>query len=166
MYQGYYYAVFEQPVDPAIGNAGGICLARTSDFTTAGTWQVYASGGWVNGLANQCAPLANIGLMHESLSYNTYLKEFVLAGMRDGSFDGIYLSTSKDLINWSAPVNILPLSDGNLPQGSVGYPTLMDPTDTSMSFENTGQSPYLYIVLQIGSDANNLNVVRQQISFH
>ncbi len=164
---GYYYTLFWQGIDPVVHNAGGICAARTADITKAGTWQVHTRRGWVDGLANLCDPLSNIGSMHGGFSYNTFLKKFLMIGSTDGNFNGYYISTSPDMVTWSAPEKVMPMNHGQISLGHTngdGYPTLLDPTDTSMSFENTGQSPYLYMVLQPnGSTRNSLNIIRQQI---
>jgi hypothetical protein len=160
----YHYIMFHQGVDPALSNQWGVCLARTLDINRAGSWSLWTSRGWVDGLRNLCEPIskANIGDMHSSITYNTYLEKYLLVGSKRFPFDGIYLSTSDDLIHWGNAIKILPMNDSKIQQGEVRYPVLLDPADTSRNFENTGRRPYLYLVLQ-HDDVNSIDVIRQQI---
>jgi len=101
--------------------------------------------------------------MHTSITYNTHLKKFVLVGCEYYPFDGVYLSTSDNLIHWTEAVKILPMENGNIQHGGLHFPVLLDPTDDSRNFERTGHRPYLYAVLQ-HDDVNTIDVIRQQIT--
>ena len=62
---------------------------------------------------------------------------------------GVYLLTSDDLINWSEPQLIIEAGwgwtqDGRLPYDA--YPTLINHSSESLSFDTTGKFPHLYIV--------------------
>ena len=42
----------------------------------------------------------------------------------------------------------------------------MDPSDTEMTFQEIGQDPYVYFVIQPnGGPMNSFNIVRQRIHF-
>jgi hypothetical protein len=45
------------------------------------------------------------------------------------------------------------------------YPSLLDPTDTSRNFENTGQDPYIYYTVLNNGWGLDRDLVRQQIHF-
>jgi hypothetical protein len=125
---------------------------------------VWTNKGWLDAMKNVCDPVSkrNIGEMRSSITYNTYLGKFVLVGSKQYPFDGVYLSTSDDLIHWDEAVKILPLNDARMLQGEVRYPALLDPMDRSWNFENTGREPFLYLVLQ-HDDPNSIDIIRQQI---
>jgi hypothetical protein len=163
-YNGGYYVMFYQGTDPAIPSEWGTCLARTFNVTHADTWMVWTNKGWLDAMKNVCDPVSkrNIGEMRSSITYNTYLGKFVLVGSKQYPFDGVYLSTSDDLIHWDEAVKILPLNDARMLQGEVRYPALLDPMDRSWNFENTGREPFLYLVLQ-HDDPNSIDIIRQQI---
>lgn len=164
---GYYYATYWQGNDPVHKSVGGTCVARTADITNAGSWQVHTSGGWVAALNNDCTPISILQGMHAGLAWSTHLNKFVIVGST-GNNGYYYISTSPDMVSWSSPEQILNYATqipGATPQDS-GYPTLMDPSDTSMTFQNIGQDPYIYLVVSItGAPANSFNIVRQQVHF-
>jgi hypothetical protein len=64
--------------------------------------------------------------------------------------EGLYLSTSKDLIHWSQPT--LMVTQAQLlveePQGnwSYAYFSLLDPDSNDRNFSTVGGQPYLYYV--------------------
>src|SRR6478609_11343364 len=72
-------------------------------------------------------------------------------------------SVKQALIHWTEAVKILPMENGNIQQGGLHFPVLLDPTDDSRNFERTGHRPYLYAVLQ-HDDVNTIDVIRQQIT--
>jgi hypothetical protein len=161
---GFYYFVFHQGTDPGLHNDWGVCLARTPDISRAGSWSLWTRRGWVDGLTHVCDPISklNIGDMHTSITYNTYLRKFLLVGCKYYPFDGVYLATSADLIHWDPAVKIVSMHNAKIEQGELRFPVLLDPNDTSRNFENSGQTPYLYFALQ-HDGVNTIDVVRQQI---
>ncbi len=170
---GYYYMLYRFSSAP--GQKLNTCLMRTSDLSSADSWQVWmgTSTGYVTSKTATCAPLTNMGFIGDSLTYNSYLKEYVATGSSSknpvrGMPAGFYYSTSPDLINWSLPHFIM--SDTNGTQ-TFAYPSLLDPTDTTRNFEVTGQRPYLYYTTindkATPSDPQDLNrnLMRVQIQF-
>jgi hypothetical protein len=96
-----------------------------------------------------------IATMHESLTYNTYLRKYVLVGLagdrlprRRGVTWGIYYSTSDDLRDWTKRKLVreveLPWTFRCGDQNPILYPSLLDPESTTRNFETTGRRPYLY----------------------
>ena len=90
--------------------------------------------------------------MHESLTFNTYFNKFLLVGAT-GQWEnnkliyGFYYSLSDDLIHWTTIKLIMKAKlsfTPDMPGETLGYPSLLDPNDTSRNFEKTGQRPYLY----------------------
>jgi len=75
--------------------------------------------------------------------------------------EGIYLSTSPDLINWSQPVLVVTIADllAKEPPGnwSYAYGSLLDPNSTDANFSTITDTPYLYYVR---SDDNHGPYVR------
>lgn len=156
--EGYYYAMFDRVADPLGVSNTATCLMRTQHLDDASSWQVWQGGDW-SPLASspKCASLPGLDSWNayvvESVVYSTYLQKYIALAINNAT--PIQYSTSPDLIHWSTPQSILGLP---VPQGTLLYGSLLDPTDTSRNFENIGQDPYLYVSLD-GS------IVRQQIHF-
>jgi hypothetical protein len=101
----------------------------------------------------------NIERMSNSITYNTYLNKYLLIGYsvpRGKDSDGFYYSVSDDLVHWSLEQKIagLPPSDQAYELSCqpanvdpVFYPSLLDPTSSSRSFETSADRPYLYFTL-------------------
>ena len=113
--------MFHQGIDPGLRNEPGVCLARTPDIKRASSWTLWTNHGWVDGLKNLCDPISeqNIGDMHSSITFNTYLGKYLLVGSKYYPFDGVYISTSEDLVHWAKAVKILSLKDARIQQGDV-----------------------------------------------
>ena len=64
--------------------------------------------------------------------------------------EGLYLSTSTDMVNWSQPTLVVTVADllANEPPGkwSYLYFSLLDPASTDANFSAIGNHPYLYYV--------------------
>ncbi len=171
--EDYFYSLFMTIPDPA-NPAQGTCVMRTKDLAEPGSWRAWDGQGFNLPMPSpydrdgspaptgqpSCTPVSRrtIASLHGSLTYSTYLEQYVLVGsgayQHEGATTcGAYFSLSEDLINWSAPRLILP---GKLPHppcngdgtsdGSLIYPSLIDHDSTSPSFETIGQRPYLYYV--------------------
>jgi hypothetical protein len=127
-----------------------------------------------------CKPLSatNIGGMHESLTYNTYLGKYVLVGMSSdrvparGEVFGIYYSVSDDLIGWTKRKLVheveAPWSFKCGDRNPILYPSLLDPASDSRNFETTGRRPYLYFTRFHYSNCTqtpNRDLVRVQVEF-
>ena len=93
--------------------------------------------------------------MSDSLTYNSYLRKYLLVGLSGDRppgwrrpVSGIYYSVSDDLIHWSRRRLIRQVEttwtyrcgDSN----PILYPSLIDHESPSRNFETTGRRPYMY----------------------
>ncbi len=157
----FYYALFQSEKDPKGVLEAGTCLMRTSRLDHASAWQVWTNNGWeYSGDNTVCKPIARdrIEKMHESITWNTYLQAYVLIGTKFAPTQGVYFSTSKDLMSWTRAVKFLP--------ASVVYASLIDSESSSRNFETSGQEGYVYYTRfnQEGSYLNR-DLLRQKIRF-
>ncbi len=162
---GYYYQVIR--VDDYKSDEQWICLMRTDDLSDPGSWRAWDGEGFnmpfLNPYAQADADLSDyicatigvpeIGVMQQSLTYNTYLDRYVLLGSTADTIDGremwgIYYSFSEDLINWSRRQLLwereLPWTWEFGDENTILYPTLIDPDSLSLSFDTTDKQVYLY----------------------
>ncbi len=162
---GYIYAFIR--IDNYQSERQWVCLMRTDDIAVPSSWRAWNGDGfelefvnpYLNSIDNPreqlCSPIAEneIGVMHESLTYNTYLEQYVLIGLSADQIDGqevwgIYYSFSDDLIHWSYRQLLI---ETELPwtylQGDddpILYPSLLDPDSQSLNFATTDQNAFLY----------------------
>ena len=164
---GYYYALLQASRYEL--QQQGSCLIRTRHLGEARSWRAWDGSGFnvrfinpysprlKNPASHICTPISlqNISVLTQSLTYNTYLRKYLLVGTSVKApapgrqvVQGIYYSTSSDLINWSprrrlVKVVLPPLykcGDGR----PIAYPSLLDPKSSSRNFGTTGRRPYLY----------------------
>jgi hypothetical protein len=94
-----------------------------------------------------------IGVMNQSITYNTYLDQYVLVGDSADTFGGrevwgVYYALSDDLIHWSRRQLLMEAEltwtyqPGD--DDPILYPALLDPDSESRNFETTDQDAYLY----------------------
>lgn len=171
---GYYYRLFDYVPEPGSTAKTGACLMRTSSLADASSWEVWNGNGYTRSKTSTCAPVDNFAFSPSgldwlpgsaSLTYNTYLQSYVslVGGVGSGTYhDRVYFQTSRDLIHWSDPVGI----EGTSFSSKFAYPSLLDPTDTSRNFENTGETPYLYLTrFNNGTSGLDRDIMRVQIKF-
>jgi hypothetical protein len=160
---GWFYAMFHLESDD---HGTGTCVMRTRDPFDAGSWRAWDGEGFRLEFKDPyrddsedgfCEPVSRdqIGTMRHGLTYNTYLDRYLLVGPgsvwdpeREEQVPGIYLSTSEDLITWSARTLIL---EAELPwtfecgeEAPVNYPSLLDPDSPARNFDVSGRTGYLY----------------------
>lgn len=160
----YYYSLYRTIADPmGYSTETGICVMRSKDITKASMWEKLTNNGWDSSVQAKCKPvLSKIATLAfeepQSLTYNTYLKKYILlVNVYDSKTNkraNVSL-VSSDLIDWSNPVQIQ-----GLPSGYIAL-SLLDTTDSSRNFENTTQNPYLYYV-RTNSDMDR-DLVRQKV---
>lgn len=163
---GYYYTMLH--LEKRFLQEWGVTLMRTRTLHDPRSWRGWGGSDWtvqfINPHTNKnahpaqhiCQPIARdqIEKMHESLTYNTYFKQYVLVGA-SGQYDpatkrpvhGFYFARSDDLIHWTDRKLIMEAKlpwTPDLPGEVILYPSLLDPEDTSRNFERTGRRPYLY----------------------
>jgi hypothetical protein len=96
-----------------------------------------------------------IAEMTDSLTYNTALHRYLLVGLAPPGplsvgpqVEGIYFSTSSDLVHWTARKLVAPavtthsyLCGGPAP---IAYPSVLDPGSRSRTYATSGRHPFLY----------------------
>jgi hypothetical protein len=168
-----------------------VCLMRTDDLAQPGSWR-YWNGKDFNGVftnpyqsnpgeisQQKCAPLDldNIGAsLSDSITFNTFLDRYVLVGISADHLDnrevwGFYYAFSNDLINWSPRKLLMEISlpwtvDSSGSDQSHLYPTLIDHSSESLSFETTGKSAYLYFTrMNQGQASLDRDLIRVPVAF-
>jgi hypothetical protein len=161
---GLYYAIVQtiQPEDETRGS----CVIRTSNPANPSSWRAWDGEGFELEFVDPyesaatpaaCEPVATaqISEMRESLTYNTYLDRFVLVGLSTARpltggepLTGVYFSLSSDLIDWTPQKLVMEIeSKQSFECGDadpIAYPSLLDPSSRSRTFETTGRDPFLY----------------------
>ncbi|PYM90307.1 MAG: hypothetical protein DME04_23175 [Candidatus Rokuibacteriota bacterium] len=161
---GAFYSAFFAAVQLGTEARGGTCLMRASDVSVPSSWRLWdgqgfnivASNPYVSPEAPPCAFLSPeaLGGLRGSLTYNTYLRRYMLVGISEvrpaggTRVCGIFYSLSQDLITWSTRQLMkpgpLPWCPGRYRQRADWFPSIIDHEDTSVTFENAGQTPHLY----------------------
>ena len=163
---GYYYTLLR------IGGHGaqttGACLIRTRQLADPSSWRGWDGSGFnttfidpyrksAPPLGHVCEPVAflQIATMSASLTWNTYLKQYLLVGQSAlysratrRVIHGIYYSTSPDLVHWSGRrllrEVVFPFRAGCGDRQAIAYPSVLDPASKSRNFETTGKRPWLF----------------------
>jgi hypothetical protein len=158
-----FYAFIVQFANGDAARSGG-CLLRSYDVSQPSSWRAWDGTGFRHQFLDPyrstvdpqhlCKPL--IGEVLSSLVYSTYLKRWVLTSTQEeiGGTPGLETTTyvfvyrtSRDLVNWSDPLRILAGTRNDLGcrnPDRVAYPSLLDPTSTSRTFQTIGKRAYLY----------------------
>jgi hypothetical protein len=113
----------------------------------------------------------------ESVVYSDYLQKYVALLVKGGSDCKFLFSVSPDLVRWSAPEELKDFttetnaygqtwSPDCHPAGPV-YPSILDPTSTSVNFETMDNDAYLYWMnwWPGGNGGSNVDEIRQRIQF-
>ncbi len=157
----YYYSVVHEIKGPW---NSGTCLMRTADLSRGSAWEIFTANDWQKAnTKTECAFLQNVNVMHESLTYNTYLGKYVLLGTLFHPTPDFAIALSDDLIHWSKPIRILRLPELHRP---YQYPSLIDHTSPSRNFETTDREAYLYFTFHHGApNYSDRDLMRQKIRF-
>jgi hypothetical protein len=161
---GWFYALFR--ANPKGAQQLGDCLMRTRDLSTPSSWRAWNGTDFSTRFANPylesinpadhvCAPVSfnQIGLITESLTYNTYLKKWMLVGnsVGDPEFNkppGVYYSLSDNLIDWThvellMEAEITWVRDCVLPD-PIKEVSILDPSSGSRNFTTVGQTAQMF----------------------
>jgi hypothetical protein len=158
---GYYYVMVAADAQGA--QQGGTCLMRTHTLGDPSSWRAWDGSSFTVRFidpyvetaeppeAHVCAPVApaEIGVMPESLTYNTYFGKYLLIGSDSTrSPKGFYYSLSSDLIHWSPRTLFM---QAELPwrytcgtPDPVFQPSLLFPGSPARNLNTTSQNNYLY----------------------
>lgn len=188
-HDGFYYAFIR--IDETNSDEQRICLLRTADLEDPASWRAYDGGGFSVQLADPyklaeadlggpvpCAriDIDDLGVMNQSVTYNTFLERFVMVGNtaihRDGrELWGVLYSTSQDLLDWS-PRQLL--FEAEMPwtyqpgdDVYLLYPSLLDPASESRNFASSGKTAYVYFTRfnQPGVEPLDRDLVRVPVEF-
>jgi hypothetical protein len=147
----------------------GTCLMRTRTIEDPASWRGFSGrdftvrfvdpyAGTADPSAHVCAPIGRSRLQWPVTALvrhrPTGLFIAVMQGRphrpdREEPVPGIYVATSPDLLEWSAPAFVMPAIDHGRfrcggPQPLV-YPSLLDPESPSPSFDIVGDTAQLYL---------------------
>jgi hypothetical protein len=191
-WDGFYYALVK--ADRYQAQQPGACEIRTKNLADPKSWRGWDGTGFnvqfidpytSNAPPEQhvCQPVdyGNIEAMSESLTFNTWLGQYLVVGTGD-EYDpvlardvyGFYYSTSTDLIHWSPRKllmeAVLPWSyKGCGDADPVQYPSVLDPNSPSRNFETTGRTMYLYFTRnhynQYCNQTQDRDLIRIPIAF-
>jgi hypothetical protein len=153
--------------------ARGTCLMRSPDPFVPGSWRAWDGQAFRVAFVDPyrrpvarpdghvCRPLPRrrVQEMHGSLTWSTYLERFVLVGTaklpvgreRRPSW-GVAFSTSDNLVDWTPARLIRPITPpwahrcGQ--RNAIAYPTLLDPSSRSRTFDTIGRTAHLYFTRQ------------------
>jgi hypothetical protein len=167
------------------------CLMRTRDLSDPTSWRAWNGSTFsvqfanpylqtINPADHVCAPIdfGSIGTISESLTYNTYLKKWMLVGnsVGDPAFNkppGVYYALSDDLLNWTdadllMAAEITWVRDCVLPD-PIKEVSILDPASNSRNFETVGQTAQLFYTWYHMSGCNGTldrDIVRIPIQFN
>ena len=172
---------------------------RTTDLADPTSWRAWDGTGFDVQFVNPyletdespqkhiCQPVSydEIGLMVESLTFNTYFNRFLLVGTATAqdrsrskvgsegdAVSGIYYSLSDDLINWTPRKLIMEVETRSSYQcgdpNPIAYPSVIDPESSSQNFETTGKQVYVYFTrfnYESCQETQDRDLVRVPIEF-
>lgn len=160
----------------------GMCVMRTDDLSDPASWRFWDGEGFNMEMINpylepdadpeeHICPIVTpgIGALNYTMTYNSYLEKFIaISGLVWRDPPGFYFTLSDDLVHWSEPELIMtvvfPQNNGwQTPYDA--YPSLIDHASTSMSFDTTGQTPFLYFARFHRQGGLGVNVIRVQLEF-
>ena len=163
---GYYYMFFKG--DAIRSPRLWTCLMRTDTLADPRSWRGWDGTGFnlefvspyeqEGDPASQplCEPISpdTLGVMGQSVTFNTYLNRYVMVGSTSGitingrDVWGVLYAFSDDLIHWT-PRQLLvereltwTYAPGD--PDPILYPSLLDPDSPSRNYETTDQTAYLY----------------------
>jgi hypothetical protein len=143
----------------------GVCLLRTRRIADPASWRAWDGSGFgvrfidpyrenSSPREHACQPIASsqIDRMSMSLTWNTYVRRYLLVGEAEGPSShgtiGIFYSLSSDLIHWSRRKLLreveAPWTFECGDRQPVTNPSVLDPAAKSRNFETTGRRPWLY----------------------
>lgn len=140
---------------------GGACLLRTGHPEDPSSWRAWDGRDFAVRFEDPyrendaparhvCAPLAGLGAPVSSVVRHQPSGLYVatMAAVRPEGM-GVFLTTSADLIRWSPPRLVLPLTiagkQGCADSEAWNYPVLLDPRSPSRTFETVGDQAWLYM---------------------
>lgn len=146
------------------GQPSGACLFRTDNIADPTAWRAFDGTGFTIRYTDPyagksqpgaaCLPLAPFPAPVGSITRHAASGQWIAVfqaqqDARRFAVAGIYAAASKDLKSWSEPRLLLAtktLYDNPCGAGALNsYPTLIDANATTRNFEDTGDTPDLYV---------------------
>jgi hypothetical protein len=148
---GFFYSVF---VANARGGPQGVCLIRTQTLGDPTSWRAWdgtafnlqMTDPYTGPPSSMCTTVAP-AIAQPMLTYSTYLEKYMMVGsaLPGNSVCGAVYSISSDLVHWSATQLLRTAPQCQTAGSSLNvYFSVIDHSDTSVNFENSGQTPFLY----------------------
>jgi hypothetical protein len=182
---GYSYATIHEFQYREPSTLQTVCMMRTPNVADPSSWRAWDGTGYTIAFADPYVDAttaasahgcANIGILDQSLSFNTYLNRYVIVGggalgIGGRTVFGVYYTFSDDLVHRS-PMQLL--FEAPLPQSSqpgdphfYSYPSLIDPSSPSRNFDTSGQHAYVYLTRFNPLSGNSLNrdLIRVPVEF-
>lgn len=192
-FNGWYYAVATSWTWPpnCTGSSGPLpCLTsggaplRTTNVFDPASWRAWGGSDFSVSFADPYpgpladpethafSPVTYMGFVNAINVYPSASGDVVVATLWD-YWDtelgppGLYLTTSKDLVNWTTPtlvVTVAALSASD-PPGSYLYVyfSLIDPDSPDMNFATIGDNPYVYFVRLNNNNVYDRVLYRQRV---
>jgi hypothetical protein len=115
-----------------------------------------------------CEPVNSAPGVATSLTWNDYLKKFMLVGIGSGHGlpRGIHFVLSDDLVNWSRHYLLREqpiVGSWKSPQRPTNYASIIDSHSSSDNFDISGSNPHLYFVRHGGHPNDDLIRVELEI---
>lgn len=167
---GYYYAYMREHFYRRGDSGAGICVMRTNDLADAASWRAWGGQDFTVAFINPylkpdeaksahgCVLIPaepGLGVMDESVTYNTYLNRYVMVGSTAMNVDGrtvwgVLYAFSDDLVHWQPRKLLLELPLPWTWKPGEGdyyyeYPSLLDPDSSSRNFDTSGKRAYVYL---------------------
>ncbi len=182
-----YYYVFVK-IDEYRSDDQRVCLLRTKDLGDPSSWRAWDGADFTVAMndpyqhaddpetLHHCAAMdPNLGILYPGVTFNTYLKKYVMVGISTDNFSsnktiwGVMYAFSDDLIHWDRRTMLFeaPLPWSTQPGNPrlYLYPTLIDPDSSSRNFETTGKTAYLYLTRFNGGDPLDRDLIRIPVEF-
>lgn len=188
--RGSYYYILSQAIQSNPSSAGthGTCIARTNNLSDPSSWMFWDGSSYSIRMGSvyegsnhpPCGfvSLTEIRNMNQSLTWNSYLKKYLLVGTQneggpDPQVCGFYFSLSDDLISWTprqlfweVPFTVGPCTDNPPPGIMKAYPSIIDHESSSINFDTSGKTPHLYYTeLPSGVGSLNRDLARIPLTF-
>lgn len=169
---GHWYMLIQIDIHQESRDVTGMCLLRTPDLSDPAAWRAWDGDGFGHqfvdpygeGAAGEPICTAVVDAPAWSLTWNSHLERFVLLSeIPRLSRPGIYLRTSADLVEWSAPTLVMESEIGfanGFQTPFEAYPSLIDHESPSRSFDVTGQEGYVYFTRINGYDPLDFDLFR------
>ena len=161
---------------PNLDKANGVCLWRNSDLNDPNGWRAWNKTSnlfdiksvdpYLQDDNNNFNPNNHLCDIVEQIpdyfartwTFNNVINQYIQIGINVGA-GYIQYQYSKNIFDWSDPINLLPSNFTNGPHHVI-YPSLLDESSDGLNFEYTNQNPWLYLVRSENKTGDARDVIR------